>query len=157
MDSEIERNDNRPLSEGNDVPQAPDTTWNLGTQIAVPFGSDKEFFVRADYQYVGETWFHTLQGEQTPSIWQAFPGLFQDLVAAFGGINSDFSRSKRDAYGTVSVRAGLDAGKWSIAVWGRNMGDEEYLEEIIPAPEFGGSFNHQAPGDAYGAEFTYRF
>ena len=148
LDSEIERNDNRPLSEGNDVPQAPDVTWNLGSQVVVPFGSDKEFFVRADYQHVGETWFHTLQGEQTPSIWQVFfPG----------SITSDFSRAQRDDYGTLNLRIGLEAENWSLAVWGRNITDEEYLEEIIPAPEFGGSFNHQAAADAYGAEFTYRF
>lgn len=154
LDSEIERNDNRPLSEGNDVPQAPDVTWNLGSQIVVPFGGDKEFFVRADYQHIGETWFHTLQGEQTPTIWQVF---FPDIVAAAGGIDQDFSRAQRDAYGTLNLRVGLEAENWSLAVWGRNITDEEYLEEIIPAPEFGGSFNHQAPADAYGAEFTYRF
>ena len=150
LDSEIERNDNRPLSEGNDLPQAPDTTFNLGTQFVVPFGGDKEFFLRADYQHIGETWFHTLQGELTPTIWQVF-------FPALGDIDSDFSRSKRDAYGTLDLRIGLDAENWSFAVWGRNIGDEEYLEEIIPAPEFGGSFNHQAAANAYGAEFTYRF
>ena len=150
LDSEIERNDNRPLSVGNDVPQAPDTTWNLGSQFAIPFGSDKEFFVRADYQHVGETWFHTLQGEQTPTIWQVF-------FPALGAIPQDFSRSKRDAYGTLNLRVGLDAENWSLALWGRNVTDEEYLEEVIPAPEFGGSFNHQPAADAYGAEFSYRF
>ena len=148
LDSEIERNDNRPLSVGNDVPQAPDTTWNLGTQFVVPFGGDMEFFARADYQYVGETWFHTLQGEETPTIWQVFFG---------GSIPSDFSRSQRDDYGTLNLRVGIDAENWSLAIWGRNVTDEEYLEEVIPAPEFGGSFNHQAAADAYGAEFTYRF
>ena len=150
LDSEIERNDNRPLSVGNDVPQAPDTTWNLGSQVVVPFGSDKEFFVRADYQHVGETWFHTLQGEETPSIWQVF-------FPAIGSIPSDFSRAQRDDYGTLNLRVGLEAENWSLAVWGRNITDEQYLEEIIPAPEFGGSFNHQAAADAYGAEFSYRF
>jgi iron complex outermembrane receptor protein len=154
LDSEIVRNDNRPLSEGNDMPQAPESTWNLGTQFTLPFGTDKEIFVRADYQHIGETWFHTLQGEQTPTIWQVF---FPDLVAAFGGIDQDFSNSRRDAYGTLNLRVGLDAENWSLAVWGRNITDEEYLEEIIPAPEFGGTFNHQGMADAYGAEFTYRF
>ena len=150
LDSEIERNDNRPLSVGNDLPQAPDTTWNLGTQFVVPFGDDMEFFARADYQHVGDTWFHTLQGEETPSIWQVF-------FPALGSIPSDFSRTQRDAYGTLNLRFGVDAEKWSLAVWGRNVTDEEYLEEIIPAPEFGGSFNHQAAADAYGAQFSYRF
>ena len=150
LDSEIERNDNRPASVGNDVPQAPDTTWNLGSQFTVPFAGDKEFFVRADYQYIGETWFHTLQGEQTPTIWQVF-------FPALGSISQDFSRAQRDDYGTLNLRFGIDAENWSLAVWGRNITDEEYLEEVIPAPEFGGSFNHQAAGDAYGAEFSYRF
>ncbi len=150
LDSEIERNDNRPLSVGNDVPQAPDTTWNLGSQLVLPVGGDMEFFARADYQHVGETWFHTLQGEQTPTIWQVF-------FPALGSINSDFSRARRDDYGTLNLRVGIEAENWSVAVWGRNITDEEYLEEIIPAPEFGGSFNHQAAADAYGAEFSYRF
>jgi iron complex outermembrane receptor protein len=37
------------------------------------------------------------------------------------------------------------------------VGDEDYLQEIIPAPEFGGSFIHQSPGDSYGVEVTYKF
>ncbi len=150
LDSEIEENRNRPLSVGNDVPQAPDETYNLGFQLDVPVGRSLQAFLRADWQHVGEMWFHTLQGEETPTIWQVF-------FPAFPAIPSDFSRSKRDAYDTVNVRLGLESANWSVALWGRNIGDEEYLEEIIPAPEFGGSFNHQAPGDAYGAEFTYRF
>lgn len=150
LDSEIEQNDNRPLSVGNDLPQAPETTFNLGTQIIVPFGRDMEFFARADYQYIGETWFHTLQGEETPTIWQVF-------FPALTPVNQNFSRSQRDAYGTLNLRVGVDGENWSLAVWGRNITDEEYLEEIIPAPEFGGSFNHQAAANGYGAEFTYRF
>jgi iron complex outermembrane receptor protein len=44
-----------------------------------------------------------------------------------------------------------------VTAWGRNVGDEKYLAEIIPAPEFGGSFVHDAPGSSYGAELIYRF
>lgn len=150
LDSEIDRNDNRPLSVGNDVPQAPETTWNLGSEVTIPWGGDKQFFARADYQHVGDTWFHTLQGEETPSIWQVF-------FPALGSIPSDFSRSQRDSYGTLNLRAGIESDNWSLAVWGRNITDESYLEEVIPAPEFGGSFNHEAAADSYGAEFTLRF
>jgi len=147
LDSEIKQNINRPLSVGNDVPQAPEKTFNLGASLEIPFG-DKNFFARADWQYVGETWFHTLQGEQTPTIWQAFfgPGLLQD-----------FTNSKRDAYDTLNLRVGVAAENWSVTAWGRNVGDEQYLEEIIPAPEFGGSFNHQSAGDSFGIEFGYNF
>lgn len=148
LDSEIKQNNNRPLSVGNDVPQAPEKTFNLGASLEIPFGTDKNFFARADWQYVGETWFHTLQGEQTPTIWQAFfgPGLLQD-----------FSNSKRDAYNTLNLRIGVAADNWSVTAWGRNITDEQYLEEIIPAPEFGGSFNHQSAGDSFGIEVGYTF
>lgn len=148
LDSEIKQNNNRPLSVGNDVPQAPEKTFNLGASLEIPVAGDKLFFARADWQYVGKTWFHTLQGEQTPTIWQAFfgPGLLQD-----------FTNSQRDAYDTLNLRVGIEAENWTITAWGRNITDENYLEEIIPAPEFGGSFNHQSAGDSFGLEVTYKF
>ena len=34
---------------------------------------------------------------------------------------------------------------------------EEYLAEIIPAPEFGGSFIHDAPGLSYGLDVNFKF
>ena len=148
LDSEIKQNLNRPLSVGNDAPQAPDETYNLGAQLSIPFGSSMEFGARLDWQYVGEMWFHTMQGEETPTIWNVFFG---------PGNDQNFSKAKRDAYDTINLRLVLSGEHWDVAVWGRNIGDEEYLEEVIPAVEFGGSFIHQAAGDAYGAEFTYRF
>jgi iron complex outermembrane receptor protein len=48
-------------------------------------------------------------------------------------------------------------GKFGVTAWGRNITDENYLQEIIPAPEFGGSFIHDSPGAAYGIDFTYSF
>ena len=148
LDSEIKQNINRPLSVGNDAPQAPDETYNLGAQLDIPFGSSMGFSARVDWQHVGEMWFHTLQGEETPTIWNVFFG---------PGFNQNFSKAKRDAFDTIDLRLTLSGERWDVAVWGRNIGDEEYLEEIIPAAEFGGSFIHQAPGDSYGAEFTYKF
>ena len=148
LDSEIKQNINRPLSVGNDAPQAPEETYNLGAQLNIPISSGLDFGARLDWQHVGEMWFHTLQGEETETIWNVFFG---------PGFNSNFSKARRDAYDTLNLRLTLSGEHWDVAVWGRNIGDEQYLEEVIPAPEFGGSFIHQAPRDAYGAEFTYRF
>ncbi|MDJ0709261.1 MAG: TonB-dependent receptor [Woeseiaceae bacterium] len=148
LDSEIEENRNRPLSVGNTAPQAPENTYNLGAQFDIPVNDMFDMYIRADWQHVGETWFHTLQTEQVPNIWRAF---------GFGPVSTDFSRSQRDAFDTLNVRIGLDGESWSATFWGRNVTDEEYLEEVIPAPEFGGSFLHQAKGAAFGADFTYRF
>ena len=38
-----------------------------------------------------------------------------------------------------------------------NLTDEDYLEEIIPAPEFGGSFIHDSAGRISGVDLSYRF
>ena len=103
---------------------------------------------RVDYQHVGEMWFHTMQGEATPTIWQAFFG---------PGLTSDFSWAQRDSYDTIDARLSLGGENWDVTLWGRNLGDEEYLEEVIPAPEFGGSFIHPASLKSYGLELSYRF
>jgi len=152
LGSEIDKNINRPLSEGNDVPQAPDETYNLGAQLELPMGNNMNFYARVDLQHVGEMWFHTLQGEPTPTIWQAFANL--DFL---GDRSNDFSNAQRDAYDTVNLRIGFEADNWSATIWGRNITDEEYLEEVIPAAEFGGSFIHPAATATYGADFSYRF
>jgi iron complex outermembrane receptor protein len=150
LDSEIKKNNNRPLSEGNNVPQAPEETFNLGAQIDFPVGNSLNLFSRIDWQYVGAMWFHTLQGERTPTIWD---GLF----AGGGFITQDFSKTERDPYSTVNLRIGIEGERWSATAWGRNITDEEYLEEVIPAAEFGGSFIHPAATATYGADFSFRF
>ena len=148
LDSEIRKNRNRPLSVGNDVPQAPNNSSNLGVQWVSSVRSGIDLVARVDYQRVGKMHFHTLQGEQTPTIWNAFFA---------PGFNSDFSKSARDSYHTVDARISLEAADWTITAWGRNITDEQYLQEVIPAPEFGGTFNHPSARDAYGVDFTYRF
>jgi len=148
MDSEIERNDHRPLSEGNDVPQAPETTGNLGAELILPLGGELQLVSRLDWTYTGEMWFHTLQGEQTPTIWNAFFG---------PGFNQDFSKSARDAFSLLDLRVGIEADNWSVTAWGRNLGDEQYLQELIPTPEFGGSFVHPSALRSYGVDVRYSF
>ena len=152
LDSEIKENINRPLSVGNDVPQAPEETYNLGAQLDIPIGNNKNIFARVDLQHVGEMWFHTLQDEPTPTIWLAFTDL--DFLA---NRSNDFSKTRRDAYDTVNLRIGLEGERWSATLWGRNITDEKYLEEVIPAAEFGGSFIHPARLATYGADFSFRF
>ena len=147
LDSEITENRNRPLSVGNDAPQAPELTYNLGANFTAPIGG-LEFNARIDYQFVDEMWFHTLQGEATPTVWQIFFG---------PGVTQDLSQAKRDDYGLLNLRFSLSGERWTATLYGRNVTDEEYLQEVIPAPEFGGSFVHPSARDAYGAEFTYRF
>ena len=112
LDSEIIQNDHRPLSEGNEAPQSPDRTYNLGAQFEMAVSSGVEMTARLDWQYVGEMAFHTLQGEATPTIWQVFNG---------PGLTQEMSKAKRDAYDTLNARISFDAENWGVTIWGRNV------------------------------------
>jgi iron complex outermembrane receptor protein len=148
LDSKIKENVNRPLSVGNDVPQAPDQTYNLGGQLDFAVGEKWNLMARVDWQYVGKMWFHTLQGEEVPTIWQVFFG---------PGLDSNMSRARRDSYQTLGARLSLSNENWIFTLWGRNLTDNDYLQEVIPSPEFGGSFIHPSNQRAYGVEATYRY
>ena len=147
-DGEIKENTHRPGTVGNNAPLAPEHTYNLGMQYETAFSANYDLIIRMDYMEVGETWFHTVQNNQQPSVWGALLGF---------PVASDMSKSVRDAYSLIDLRASLVGEKLSLTLWGRNIGDEEYLAEVIPAPEFGGSFIHQAPFATYGLDLKYNF
>ena len=148
LNSEIKENINRPLSVGNDMPQAPGETYNLGGELNLPMNDNWNFMFRVDWRYVGKMWFHTLQGEEVPTIWQVFFG---------PGIDSNMGKARRDDYNTIDARMIFSNGDWLFTLWGRNLTDENYLQEVIPAPEFGGSFIHPSSLRTYGIEVTRQF
>jgi iron complex outermembrane receptor protein len=145
-DGEIDEYRGRPYTRGNEVPYAPEYTGNLGAEVKFPMGDALELVARVDASFVGETWFHPVQDERLPN-----------LFTGFGFGQGEFSKMKRDPYAVVNARLTVQSDRWAVTAWGRNIGDEEYLAEIIPAPEFGASFIHDAPGDSYGLELTFRF
>lgn len=155
LDSEIKENRNRPLSVGNKAPQSPETTYTLGFSYEQPISEDYWLTTRVDYQYTGETFFHTLQGEQTPTIWDFFGTLGGGVPP--GPHPQNFDNAARDAFYTLNARIALEAETWTLAIYGKNITDEQYLQEVIPAPEFGGSFLHPSARAEYGVEFTYNF
>jgi iron complex outermembrane receptor protein len=146
IDGNIDEYRGRPYTRDNEVPYAPEYTGNLGAEATFPMGDAFEFVARVDASFVGETWFHPVQDERLPN-----------LFTGFGFGQGEFSKMKRDPYAIVNARFTLQTDRWAVTAWGRNVGDEEYLAEIIPAPEFGASFIHDAPGDSYGLELTFRF
>lgn len=155
IDSEIKENRNRPLSVGNEAPQTPDRSFTLGFSHEYAITSDVLMLTRVDYQYVGETNFHTLQGEETPTIWDFFGTLGGGVPP--GPHPQNFNNATRDAYGLVNARIAFAGEMWEVALWGKNLADKQYLQEVIPAPEFGGSFIHPSALRSYGIDFTYNF
>ena len=51
----------------------------------------------------------------------------------------------RHVHDGADLRLGLAGENWSVVAFGNNIIDEDYLEEVIPAIEFGGSFITRAP------------
>ncbi len=65
--------------------------------------------------------------------------------------------TRRDAYEKLDLRIGLANERWGIILFADNLSDEEFLEEVITAPEFGGSFIHPGSLRRAGVELAYRF
>jgi iron complex outermembrane receptor protein len=85
-----------------------------------------------------------------PTIWQAFVIFGPDVASNMG-------KAQHDTYGTINARLALSNENWTFTLWGRNLGDEDYLQEVILAPEFGGSFIHPSALRSYGLDVAYQF
>lgn len=155
-DSEIKANSSRTDTVGNKSPYTPDYTVNFGGDLTLPVSNKMDFLIRADAQLIGPTWFHTVQGGDQATI---FNPLFEIGFGAGAGVlgTGNFSNARRDAYFILGARAGLQGDTWSLMAFATNLTNENYLEEVIPAPEFGGSF--LAPGiqRRFGVEVAYKF
>jgi iron complex outermembrane receptor protein len=147
-DSEIKKNSVRPDTVGNESPYTPKYTWNLAASYAQPLPDNLTFKTRVDVRGTGPTWFHVVQGQDNPTV-------FELSYGALGRAN--YAKTRRDAYTTVDLRAGIEADTWALTAFGKNILDKKYLSEVIPAPEFGGAFASPAAGGSYGVEFSFKF
>jgi iron complex outermembrane receptor protein len=97
---------------------------------------------RLDYRLTGPTWFHTVQNNDVPTQF---------------GADANFTNSQRDAFGVLNMRTGFQFERFSVTAFATNLLNNDFLAEVIPAPEFGGSF--VAPGQprSYGLEIRANF
>jgi len=107
---------------GNQAPLVSENTYNLGAQYRPALGSNLHLAIRADYSHVGETW------------WEPY------------------NVTSRAPVDLVDLRVGLEAEKWSVTAWSKNLTDEEYNAEFSP-----GGFLFRALPLRYGLEFSYSF
>jgi iron complex outermembrane recepter protein len=134
-DSEIKESGRDPGDVGNQAPLVSEYTVNLGAQVSgsLPFGSDLTFFIRPDFQIIGDTYW--------------YPDNF----------------TVRDPVNLLNLRAGFGSDAWTLTAWSRNLTDEEYNAEWSPGPQFFPSpgytnnFVFKAMPFVWGVDFTYRF
>lgn len=155
-DSEIKKNTSRPYTVGNKSPYTADYTINLGTQIEAPLRDHLNVVLRADYRITGPTWFHTVQNQERPTI---FSGLLPISALALPGFvgNGRYDVARRDAFGVLNLRFGLEGENWKVTAFANNFLDRKYLNEVIPAIEFGGSFISPGARRTAGVEIGYKF
>lgn len=149
VDGEIDVNNLRPYTAGNEVPNNPEFTANAAIQYTLPLGS-LELFGRLEYSYQGDTWYHTVQDDVVPAT------LFGGPPANYGQTNGQ-GGTMVNGYGLTNVRLGLRGDKWSVTAFARNLTDEEFVAEVILAPEFGGAFVAPGTQRRAGVEVSYRF
>ncbi len=155
-ESEIKANSSRPVTVGNESPYTSDYTINIGTQLDLPVTDSMNFVARADYRITGPTWFHTVQENTSPTLFSGLlPGSALALPAFVG--DADYSITERDTFAILNVRAGVEIGDFSVTAFVDNLTNERYLNEVIPAIEFGGSFISPGTLRRFGVEFGASF
>ncbi|MEY4270527.1 MAG: hypothetical protein RLZZ58_1743 [Pseudomonadota bacterium] len=155
-DSEIKKNSSRLNTVGNKSPYTADYTINLGTQIDAPLNNAMDLVLRADYRITGDTWFHTVQDQNVPTVFSAL--LPVSLFAAPPVVgNGGYGAAKRDAFGVLNLRVGLEGDNWTVTAFADNLLDRKYINEAIPAIEFGGSFISPGARRLMGVEVGYKF
>lgn len=155
-ESEIKANASRPVTVGNKSPYTADYTINLGTQLDLPVTDSLNFVGRADYRITGPTWFHTLQDDPNPTLFSGLLPISALALPAFVG-DADYSVARRDTFGVFDLRIGVETDRWSLFGYAENLFNKKYLNEVITAVEFGGSFISPGGRQRLGVEFGYKF
>jgi len=156
LDTEIKANSSRPDTVGNEAPYTPNYTLNFSADMDYPITDSLHLLARADARFVGETWFHTVQEGQRPTIFMPLFELGFGAGAGALGI-AEYDVARRDEFAIIDLRLGIGGDNWTVTGFATNLTDEAYLEEVIPAPEFGGNFDHPGAERRYGVEVSFRY
>ncbi len=155
-DSEIKKNSSRPYTVGNKSPYTADYTINLGTQIVQPVNDALKLSLRADYRITGPTWFHTVQAQERPTLFSGLLPISALALPAFVG-NANYTITQRKAFAVANLRVGIEGRNWKLTAFADNLFDRKYLNEVIPAIEFGGSFISPGARRKVGVEAGFNF
>ncbi|MEH6610179.1 MAG: TonB-dependent receptor [Halioglobus sp.] len=157
IDGEIDEMTVRPYVSGNEIPNLAEYTAN----IALTWNQELaglDFLARLEYAYQGDVFYHVVQGSDLDEPRDSFEGLPYEVPAKlFGSLATSFSKTKVDAYGVMNLRLGVGGDNWRVTAFARNLLDEEYIAEVILAPEFGGGFVTPGSYRSAGVELEFMF
>jgi len=107
---------------GNKPPLLTQDTVNAGFQVHEPVGAGLNGVLRMDYQMIGRTWW------------------------------DPYNVTSRDPVNLIDLRAGVEADRWTVTAWSKNLTNKIYNEEFSP-----GGFLWRALPRRYGVDFTFKF
>jgi len=126
---------------GQQLPNAPKYTLNLGAQYAYDLSDRLTAKARVDFNAQGRQSFQDFQLPAAPDVY-----LFQK------------------AYSTVDAQIGLEGGQWAISVFGKNLFKEHYATSAFSRYIFGAALVPLAsdaiqpdPGRTFGVEARVKF
>ncbi len=87
------------------------------------------------------------------------PRLEWQLTGAIHYQGPELASGRQDAFSLLNARLGyqFNDGRTEIALWGRNLTDENYFNGSIPVSAFGYNVQFVAPPLTFGAEISHRF
>lgn len=128
-DGEITEFVPNPEFEGNVAPGSVKTTATVGLSKAIQLDRGLSLTPRLEMTRYGSIWWDVANTDGT----------------------------ERDPVTLVDARLTLaDETRWEIALWGKNLTDEEYYQEVVPLLGVL-SVNYRAPTRSVGIDFTYHF
>jgi iron complex outermembrane receptor protein len=116
---------------GNELLLAPGVNFNMSANWTVLTTGSGSLSLLADTSYMGDHYFEIF----------------------------NIDRLEQEAYWLWNGRVQFDSASenWAVAVWGKNLADEEYRTSVIDLATFGFDYSHIGAPRTFGAEFTYRF
>jgi iron complex outermembrane receptor protein len=112
---------------GNQAPLVSKNTANAGVQYRQPLSDALTGTVRLDYQEIGRTW------------WEPY------------------NLTSRDPVSLVDLRLGLQAQRWTVTAWSKNLFNKIYNAEFSPGNVGGAGFLWRALPRRYGVDLDYHF
>ncbi|MEM6554656.1 MAG: TonB-dependent receptor [Pseudomonadota bacterium] len=115
---------------GNEQPDAPDLTLNLGANYTAQVSDRLSVRLAVDGRYQSET--------------------YSDAI------NDSLLRA--DGYWVTNARLSVfEPGNWDLSLWGKNIGDEEYVTQGVNQSDFGYGHRIYGPPRTYGVSLTKHF
>lgn len=132
LDAEIGDNEIPEVDKGNRLTRSPEHAFSASVQYHWPINGFGELLTRADYSWQDDFYF----------------------------ILNNPEMSRQDAYGLLNLRVALQSNEgWEIALWGKNVLEEEYWVHAID-PSYGsdlGASGIQGDPRTYGITGRYRW